>query len=146
MNAAGGGSYLHVISGCSLATGTTWNLLGGCPGWSFTLENEDHTPAPAVLPAGWTGWLRFSAPGMPSGSTCCAVLTFQCGDQNAQIYVCATVCRWAMTAGVEDRHEDRLGFGIRSIAVLANVNDELFAAHLLSGDQVFQVHHGAHQA
>ena len=117
VNAAGGGSYLHVISGCSLATGTTWNLTGGCPGWSFTLENEDHTPAPAVLPAGWTGWMRFSAPGMPSGSTCCALLTFQCGDQNAQIYVCATVCRWAMaTEGVEDQHDDRLGFGIRSIA------------------------------
>ena len=51
VNAAGGGSYLHVISGCSVATGTTWNLTGGCPGWSITLENEDHTPAPAVLPA-----------------------------------------------------------------------------------------------
>jgi len=115
VNAAGGGSYLHVISGCSLATGTTWNLTGGCPGWSFTLENEDHTPAPAVLPAGWTGWLRFSAPGMPSGSTCCAVLTFQCGDQNAQIYVCATVCRWVSTTGVGDTRREGLGFGIRNI-------------------------------
>jgi hypothetical protein len=127
VNASGGGSYLHVISGCSVATGTTWNLTGGCPGWSITLENENHTPAPAVLPAGWTGWLRFSAPGLPAGATCCALLTFQCGDQNAQIYVCGTVCPWETTTGVGDRQGDQLGFGIRNIqpnptAGRANVN------------------------
>ncbi len=115
VNSAGGGSFLHVISGCTLATGTTWTMSGGCPGWSITLENEDHTPAPAVLPAGWTGWLRFSAPGLPSGSTCCVLLTFQCGSQTAAIYVCATVCQWA-TAGVGDHTEQSTAFGIRRIA------------------------------
>ena len=115
VNQAGGGSYLHVISGCNLATGTTWNLTGTCPGWSVTLENQDHTPAPAVLPPGWMGWLRFSAPGLPAGSTCCVLLTFQCGNQNAQIYVCATVCQWA-TTGVGDTRSDGLGFGIRNVA------------------------------
>src|SRR5262249_55569921 len=115
VNAAGGPTYLHVISGCTVAAGTTWSMLGGCPGWTIVLENEDHSPAPAVLPPGWTGWLRFSAPGMPSGTTCCVLLTFQCGSDNAQIYVCAKVCRWANTLGVEDTHTTDLGFGIRTI-------------------------------
>ena len=116
VNSAGGSSYLHVISGCTLASGTTWNMTAPCPGWTIVLENEDHTPAPAVLPANWTGWLRFSAPGLPSGATCCVLLTFQCGDQNAQIYVCATVCPWSATAGVADAHGSGLEFGIRTVA------------------------------
>ena len=115
VNSAGGGSFLHVISGCPLATGSTWSLSGICLGWNVTLENEDHSPAPAVLPAGWTGWLRLSAPGLPTGASCCVVLTLQCGSQSAQIRVCGTVCAWA-TAGVEQGGNEGLGFGIRMIA------------------------------
>src|SRR5262249_37660902 len=89
-----------------------------------------NTPAPAVLPAGWTGWLKFSAPGVPSGTTCCVLLTFQCGLDNAQIYVCAKVCRWATLDGVPEPGRSELGFGIRAIvpnptAGRANVRFEM---------------------
>ena len=115
VNSAGGGSLLHAISGCSLATGSTWSLSGVCPGWTVTLENEDHTPAPVVLPAGWTGWLRLSAPGLPAGETCCVLLTVQCGSQFAQIRVCGTVCTWA-TLGVAPKPTPDMAFGIRSVS------------------------------
>lgn len=113
INSAGGASRIHVISGCTLATGTSWTLIGGCSGFSLSLENEDHSPAPALLPAGWTGWLRVAAPGVAPGTSCCFDLVLQCGSQTGTIRVCATTCAWA-ALGVEPEPETA-AFGIRNV-------------------------------
>jgi len=113
LNSGGGRSYIHVISGCALASGTTWSLGLPCPGFTALLVNEDHSPAPAVLPPNWTGWIAFSAPGVAPGTTCCLDLTLQCGSETAVIEICGVVCYWGT---LDVGHEsDAVAFGIRSV-------------------------------
>jgi len=89
-----GKSYIHVITGCT--GGVTWGISGGCPGWSANLVNEDFTPAPAVLPPFWTGWICISADASVAiGATCCFDLNLDCGGQLATVNLCASACQCA---------------------------------------------------
>jgi DNA-binding beta-propeller fold protein YncE len=111
-----GFSYIHITSDCTPVDSLTWDLIGGCPGFTAMLFEEDRvTPAPASLPAGWTGYLAVSAdPGTPAGAVCCYDLFFRCDGDPARVHVCASACEWA-TTGV-DAPRRSVGFGIRSIA------------------------------
>ncbi len=84
-------SCLHVITNCVGVT--TWAVRNVCQGWTVTLENEDHTPAPANLPAGWTGWICVAASAnVPVGSTCCFAVDLTCLGVTATINVCGYAC------------------------------------------------------
>ena len=110
-----GNSYIHLITNCNNATGSSWSFAGLCPGFSATLFNEDRvTPAPLILPPGWTGWIAVSAAGsVPPGTTCCLHLDLICGGEHATVRVCATTCDWLGSTGVGSSTVD-LGFGIRA--------------------------------
>jgi hypothetical protein len=87
----GAPSCLHVLTGCPGAV--TWALVVNCPGWTVTLLNEDHTPAPAILTPNWTGWACITAnAGVPVGSQCCFNLNLICAGVTATIDVCAFAC------------------------------------------------------
>jgi hypothetical protein len=82
---------LHVVTMCP--GNTTWALVVNCPGWTVTLLNEDNTPAPAVLPPNWTGWICVSAnANVPVGGQCCFSLNLICAGVTAKIDVCAFAC------------------------------------------------------
>ena len=110
VNTSGGYSFIHVITGCTVAAGTPWSLGAICPGFTAVLLNESLTPSPNPLPPGWTGWLRLSASGVPPGTPCCVDLTLHCGTEAATIEVCAVACDWG-TAGVPPDGQ-ALDFGI----------------------------------
>jgi len=88
----GGPSLIHVKSTtCTVAA--PWSVLGLCPGFSVTLLNEDHSPAPNPIPPGWTGWIAITATAaVPVGTTCCPILHFDCAGAPADIDLCATAC------------------------------------------------------
>ncbi len=87
----GAASCLHVITMCP--GNLTWGIVMFCPGWAVTLLNEDHSPAPAILPPGWTGWACITASaGVPVNSQCCFNLNFLNGAVPASINVCAFAC------------------------------------------------------
>jgi hypothetical protein len=113
VNTSGGYSFVHVITGCTVATGTPWLLGPVCPGFTAAVLNEDLTPAPSPLPPGWTGWLRLGVAGAPPGATCCVDLMLHCGLEAATIEVCAVACDWGF-ADVGPQG-GALDFGIRSL-------------------------------
>jgi hypothetical protein len=89
--AGGPSSCLHVITMCP--GNLTWGFVMNCPGWTVTLLNENYTPAPALLPPNWTGWICISAnANMPLNSECCLNLNLVCGGVPATIDVCAFSC------------------------------------------------------
>jgi len=93
-----GSSHIHALIFCNDAAGATWSITGLCPGWSATLLNEDFTPAPNPVPAGWTGWISVAAAAsVPSGSSCCFSITFLCAGVPGVIEVCAEACLWPTT-------------------------------------------------
>jgi hypothetical protein len=88
----GPASCLHVVTGC--VNNLTWAINNPCPpGWTVTLENQDHTPAPALLPPNWMGWVCITAgPGIPVGAQCCPTVDFFCNGVKATINICAFAC------------------------------------------------------
>ncbi len=90
-------AYIHVgITNCPLPA--PWTITGLCPGFSATLVNEDKTPAPNPIPPGWSGWICVSAAaGVPSGTTCCIKVNFDCGGSLGVIDLCATSCVWQVS-------------------------------------------------
>ncbi len=83
--------YIHLITGCAMPIG--WSFGAGCSGFTFALVNEDFTPAPAMLPPGWTGWICASAAAsVVAGTPCCFSLSMTCGFVPARIDLCATAC------------------------------------------------------
>lgn len=88
----GGKSYIHLLTGCP--GGIAWSIPALCPGWNATLVNEDYSPAPAILPPGWTGWICVSADaGVPVGSFCCFTVDMECEGQTAAVELCAIACQ-----------------------------------------------------
>lgn len=84
-------SCLHVITMC--AGNLNWAFVMNCPGWTVNLLNEDYSPAPALLPANWSGWICISAnANVPVGSQCCFNLNLVCAGVTATINVCAYAC------------------------------------------------------
>jgi hypothetical protein len=87
----GASSCLHVITMCP--GNLAWAFVMNCPGWTVTLLNEDYTPAPALLPPNWTGWVCVSAnANVLVGSQCCFSLNLTCGGVLTKIDVCAYAC------------------------------------------------------
>jgi len=88
----GAASCLHLLTGC--AGNMTWLINNPCPpGWTVTLENEDHTAAPALLPANWTGWLCVTAAAnIQVWAQCCYSVDFWCNGVKATVNVCAIAC------------------------------------------------------
>ena len=88
-----GNSYIHVVTNCAFPA--TWTITGLCAGFSATLVNEDLSPAPNPVPAGWTGHICVSAAAsVPVGSTCCFKVNFNCGGIPGVIDLCVEVCDW----------------------------------------------------
>ena len=86
-----GGSYIHLVTNCVGNAG--WNIAGLCAGFTATLENEDHSPAPSPLPPGWTGFLAVSAPAStPLGTVCCFTVNFTCFGITIPVNLCVTAC------------------------------------------------------
>jgi hypothetical protein len=89
-------SCLHVTTDC--AGNVTWAIRNVCAGWTVTLENEDHTPAPASIPPGpghpsWTGWICITAnANIPINAQCCFAVDLTCLGVTATINVCAYAC------------------------------------------------------
>jgi hypothetical protein len=93
-----GASLVHVLTFCTVATGSNWVISGLCPGFSATLVNEDFTPAPNPVPPGWTGFISVSAAAaVPVPTTCCFKVTFDCGGVPGVIDLCATTCQCGST-------------------------------------------------
>ncbi len=87
-----GSSYIHVLTACAGAA--TWAIVNLCSGWSATLVNEDYSPAPNPIPAGWTGFICMSAAAsVPLGTQCCVDVNFTCGGVTGTIRLCATACQ-----------------------------------------------------
>ena len=90
-------SCLHVITMCPGNLG--WAFVMNCPGWTVTLLNEDHSAAPVLLPANWTGWICISAnANVPVGAQCCFNLNLVCAGVPAAINVCAFACECPVKA------------------------------------------------
>ncbi len=86
-------TYVHIETGCASTAGATWSVSMPCPGFTATLVNLDHSPAPNPLPNNWIGLIAVSAaPGTAVGTTCCFNINFLCDGEAAQIKVCAKVC------------------------------------------------------
>jgi len=87
-----GYSYIHVIDTCD--NQSTWSFAGVCSGWSASLLEEDLvTPAPALLPPFWTGWIRLAADGTVNvGDTCTISLTMLCNGVAGVIDLTAEAC------------------------------------------------------
>jgi hypothetical protein len=93
----GAPSCLHVITMCP--GNLAWAFVMNCPGWTVTLLNEDHSAAPALLPANWTGWVCISAnANVPVNSQCCFNLNLICEGMPATINVCAIACECPVKA------------------------------------------------
>jgi len=88
----GAASCLHMVTGCM--DNLTWMINNPCsPGWTVALENQDYTPAPAMLPPNWTGWLCVTADAsIPVGDQCCFSVDFWCNGVKATVNVCAFAC------------------------------------------------------
>jgi hypothetical protein len=88
----GAASCLHLVTGCM--DNLTWIINNPCsPGWTATLENQDHTPAPAMLPPNWTGWLCVTADAsIAVGDQCCFSVDFLCNGVTATVHACAFAC------------------------------------------------------
>jgi hypothetical protein len=91
-----GGSmrYVHLLTGCagpiSWAFGT---IPATCNGFTITLVNEDYTPAPGLLPSGWTGWIGVqAAASVPGGAECCFTIDMTCGSVTTPVDLCARSC------------------------------------------------------
>lgn len=111
-----GNSFIHLITNCSSTTGAAWSFAGVCPGFTVKLFDEDKvTPAPPVLPPGWTGWIAVSSTVVSPGTTCCFRLDLVCNGQIGTIRVCATICDWLGTTSTGPGTVD-MGFGIRALA------------------------------
>lgn len=94
-----GHSFIHVITGC--VGPINWGFAGVCPGWHVALLNEDHTPAPALLPAGWTGFVDVWADAsVPIGAICCITLNLTCFGVTTPVVLCAEACDCS-TVGIE---------------------------------------------
>jgi hypothetical protein len=88
----GPASCIHVITGC--AGPLTWAIVNPCPGFTVILLNENQTPAPPVLPAGWTGWVCISASAaVQIGTQCCITLNLTCGGVTTPVRICAFACQ-----------------------------------------------------
>lgn len=86
--------YVHLLTGCagpiSWAFGT---IPATCNGFTITLVNEDFTPAPGLLPPGWTGWIGVqAAPFVPGGAECCFTIDMTCGSVTTPVDLCARAC------------------------------------------------------
>jgi hypothetical protein len=96
----GASACIHLVTGC--ANNETWAINNPCGGWTVTLENQDGTPAPASLPANWTGWICVSAgANVPVGSQCCFSVDFWCNGVKATVNLCAYAC--PCEVGTENR-------------------------------------------
>jgi hypothetical protein len=112
-----GNSYIHLVTNCASPNGGSWSFSGLCPGFGATLVNQDKvTPAPPILPPGWTGWICTAATAaVPVGSICCFRLEINCGGQHATVRVCATACNLGGSTAAGPSTVD-LGFGIRALS------------------------------
>ena len=96
-----GASYIHVpFLGCfddaGNPSGVSWQVSNLCPGFGGVLVNEDYSPAPAILPPNWSGWICVTAdPSVAIGTQCCPKVTFICNNQPAEVTLCATACDWS---------------------------------------------------
>jgi hypothetical protein len=90
-------SYIHVgFTNCP--NPAPWTITGLCAGFSATLVNEDKSPAPNPIPPGWSGWICVSASSsVPSNTTCCIDVNFQCDGGLGVIDLCATSCSWTVS-------------------------------------------------
>ena len=95
----GGASLIHIKSlVCADPAGMPWAITGLCPGFSATLQNEDHSPAPNPVPLGWTGWISVTAAaGTPVPDTCCFKVKFLCDGVPGVIDLCAITCQCGPT-------------------------------------------------
>jgi hypothetical protein len=83
--------YIHLLTGC--VGPISWSLGPSCSGFSVGLVNEDFTPAPALLPPTWTGWICVSAAAsVVPGTPCCTYVDMTCGFVPAHVDFCATAC------------------------------------------------------
>jgi hypothetical protein len=91
-----GTSYLHMMTHCVGVT--TWAIAGVCQGFHVSLLGENPVlvpdgPAPANLPAGWSGFIAVTADAnVPLNTQCCFSVTFTCLGVPAVVNVCAVVC------------------------------------------------------
>jgi hypothetical protein len=86
-----GHSFIHVITGCNGMI--NWAFVNLCPGWHVALLNEDYTPAPSPLPAGWTGFMDVWADAtVPVGAICCLTLNLTCNGVTTPVQLCAEAC------------------------------------------------------
>jgi hypothetical protein len=87
----GEASCIHALTGCNGPL--TWAINNPCPGYTVTLLNEDLTPAPGVLPVGWTGWICILASGVvPVGTSCCITVDFTCDGVTVPVQICGYAC------------------------------------------------------
>ena len=94
-----GHSYIHVITAC--AGLTNWWFANVCAGWHVQLLNENYTPAPSPLPAGWTGFIDVWADAsVPIGAICCITLNLNCNGVTVPVVLCAEACDCS-TVGIE---------------------------------------------
>ena len=88
----GAPSYIH-FRGSNCTAPMPWSVTGVCPGYSVTLVNEDFSPAPNPVPVGWSGWICVSVAGsVPSGTSCCFGIVFQCLGSSSTVDICSTAC------------------------------------------------------
>lgn len=121
----GGKSYVHMIVACTGAA--TWTVSSTCPGWNIGLTNLDYTAAPAVLPAGWDGWICVQATaGVPVFSTCPIAFTFVCGAETALVEVSATACNCGLNLPCPGAPETGQPFTVKLV--------ENFYTHPLPGE------------
>lgn len=94
-----GHSYIHLMTACNGLI--NWAFANVCAGWHVALLNEDHTPAPSPLPAGWTGFIDIWADAtVPLGQICCITLNLTCNGVTTPVLLCAEACDCS-TVGVE---------------------------------------------
>jgi hypothetical protein len=92
-----GGSYIHVVTNC--VGPATWTVTGLCAGFNMNLVNEDFSPAPNPVPAGWTGHIAVTANiSVPFGTTCCFAVNFTCGGVTVPVQLCVDACDCSLEA------------------------------------------------
>jgi len=88
----GAPSYIH-FRGSNCPAPMPWTLTGVCPGYTVKLVNEDFSPAPNPVPVGWSSWICVSvASSVPSGTSCCFGIVFQCQGSTSTVVICSTAC------------------------------------------------------
>jgi hypothetical protein len=72
----------------------SWWVSGGCPGWTVTLVDANHQPAPNPLPSGvWYGFVGIAANGTVSvGDQCHVPLSFVCDGEVADLRATGVAC------------------------------------------------------